>query len=294
MPKFQDSPLPVPAAPPPTAAVAVPEVGDTAPVVPTADTTVPEDGGGVPEVEAPAFASVEDAMKEIENLRHENAKRRVQNKELSEVFDKLNPEERHAMLSLTEQIATDPLAAEERLTTILERIRARKGTSEAPATEQETFIEDEDAEPKYLTQADVDRILEERLETAESERQVQQFLEQARALGYEKDSPEYGLLLHYASEADLKGVNDPLQAGHEAVEARNAEIRAEAVEDYKRAVAEGRPETVNTSASTTPPRGPNTALKVEREESKDWNIPRRLAQERLRGARAGETNSVLT
>lgn len=239
--------------------------------------------------ETPSFDSIESAVEEIKKLRRENARRRVEKNEVNEVFEKFGtPEERESVLKLAEQIATDPLNAKERLQTIINRIDEIRGTEEPNEAEVAEAVEETapegEAAPSALTPEDVERLVEERLAAAEEERQIQEFYRQAGELGYEKDSAEYAKLLHYAAEADLKGHEDPLTAGHERIEAEKEAIRREAIEEYRRSVAEGRPMTVNTGTSTSPP-SPTAPTNEVEGDPKDWNAARKRAEARLKSSR---------
>lgn len=286
MPQFESA---APAATAPSPAAEAPAPPSAPPPEPAAGEPPAEATAETPaestEAEAPSFGSIESAVEEIKKLRSENARRRVENKELNEVFEKFgSPEEKEAVLKLAEQIATDPLAAEQRLTTILNRIREIKGEPEPAEDAADEIVSgtDEDDEPRALTPEDVERLVEERLAAAEEERQIQAFVKQAEDLGYPKDSAEYGMLLHYAAEADLKGNADPLGTAHAKIQERENALKAEAIEEYKRSVAEGRPMTINTGTSVSPP-SPTTVLEETSGDLKDWGAARKRAEARLRG-----------
>lgn len=200
-----------------------------------------EAGGGEPTGAPPAaaleseagakahgFASVDDAVAELQRVRQEAANRRVALKPYEDAFTGFDEEARSTYLQLAKQIASgDPAeqkAAAKRFREIAERI----DSSGVPTTP----TGDEDPDQKPLTVKEWKALQAEQEEQQLLQSQVKAIEADAEREGIKVGSPTYASYLYALQQPEVAGDHD------KAMELVKAERQA-IIDDYARSVAEG-------------------------------------------------------
>ena len=169
----------------------------------------------------------------VEKLRHENGKWRQRARDIESHFEGYSPEERTRYLELAGQLHKNPEGALEEFEGVTARLRQQLG-KETPTVEPEPTTEPAPTTDGPVTQADIDRIVSERIEAeraaADEQARVDSTLKEAEDLGFTTGAQK-GQLFAYAQEnqvslaeaaAALTGDFD--SAVEAAVEARLAEL----------------------------------------------------------------------
>lgn len=177
---------------------------------------------------AHGFASVDDAVAELQRVRQEAASRRVAIKPYEEAFKGFDEESRQTYLELAKQIASgDPAAqksAAKRFREIAERIDG--------ATVPVTPTGEEDPDQKPLTRAELREIQAQEREQQELQTQIKAIEADAEREGITVGSPRYATYLYALQQPDVAGDHD------KAMAVLNAERQA-IIDEYAKQVAEG-------------------------------------------------------
>lgn len=140
----------------------------------------------------------------VEQLRQESANYRTQAKPFKETFEGVDEADRDIFLGLVNLYKSDPATAAKEMARLAQGLLG-DDASEAPAADAPA------ADPQYMTKADYAAM--KRQESVEAA--AKQIESDARALGYERGTPEYSYLL---AAAQAKGGD--LQAAHSYVQER--------------------------------------------------------------------------
>lgn len=174
----------------------------------------------------------------VEDLRGENAKWRTRTREIESHFEGYSPEERTRFLELAGQLHSNPEAALAEFEGVTARLRKQLGKETPVEPENTPTPEPEPTGDGPVTQADIDRIVGERIEAeraqaAENDR-IQATIAEADELGF--TSPEQKAQLFAKAQSMNDGRGAPLSeaaaalsgdfdsAVEAAVEARLAEL----------------------------------------------------------------------
>lgn len=167
----------------------------------------------------------------VEKLRSESAGYRTKAKEASEklaeyedVFAQIDPEDRKVWLDMARTMYEDPKAGADYLKRVAEHVQSGM-TQEQAEVAAGNEPDGKDGEPKPLTQADFDRMYQERRQaeqaTAQQEAAVKAITDEAAELGYKPETVDYDLLLGIA----YKQTGGDLKAAHQViVDSRQAVI----------------------------------------------------------------------
>lgn len=161
----------------------------------------------------------------VEQLRQENARRRVEAKAFEDAFTGYNPDERQAFLDIAAGLA-DPTrqeASAKRLQQIANELLESEGAPRRPTG-------DVDPDQQPLTRAEFEKLSAERAEQQGIQDGIRQIVAEAKQLGYVENSPDYNELLFHASSPDVAG---DLTKAHAKVQARKQEI----IDSYAKDVA---------------------------------------------------------
>ena len=182
----------------------------------------------------------------VEKLRRENARRRVEARELEAVWDGYTEAQRETMTGLIRGFVEGSRETYDDLGTVMANLADRLGIEEDHVSD--TTPAQEPQEASGLTSADIQRIVDERLAEAQRERGVKDTYAKAAALdpGYTRGNADLTKLLFIAEH--YPEAEQSLEKAHEIIQAERAEIRRQAVEEYQ-ASLRGAP----------PPRMPATA-----------------------------------
>lgn len=219
---------------------------------------------------AHGFASVDDAVAELQRVRQEAASRRVAIKPYEEAFKGFDDEARETYLELAKQIASGDAkqqkAAAARFREIAERIDG--------ATVPVTPTGEEDPEQKPLTIKEWKALQAEQNESAELQRQVKLIEADAEREGITVGSPRYATYLYALQQPDVAGDHD------KAMAVLNAERQA-IIDEYAKSVNEGN--------GAWPPAAGSSASGAAGEEIKpsNWRDARKAAAALIAG-RAGQ------
>lgn len=171
----------------------------------TQDTTPEPDHKGTPTWEM------------VEELRQENARRRVASKEIDDAFSGYQPEEKAALLDIAKQLADPALqpAAAKRLQSIAERILSDSDTG----VKRPTGEVDPDERP--LTRREWKELEAKRDSDEKAKLSMDAIYKEAAKLGYEDpNSEESALLFRYAlneTEGDLSKADERVKAYKQAI-----------------------------------------------------------------------------
>jgi hypothetical protein len=139
----------------------------------------------------------------VKELRQESANYRTQAKPFKEAFDGVDDADRDIFLGLVQAYKSDPVAAAKEMARLAQGLLGDE--PETPAADAPA------ADPQYMTRADYDAM--KRQESVEAA--AAQIERDAKAMGYERGTPEYAYLL---SAAQSKGGD--LQAAHSYIQER--------------------------------------------------------------------------
>lgn len=213
---------------------------DTAPVETTdtgSETEAGEETITAPPIEATqseagahahGFASVDDAVAELQRVRSEAANRRVKLKPYEEAFEGFDDEARSVYLELAKQIASGDQAQQKAAAKRFREIAERIDGSPTPTTP----TGEEDPKQKPLTIAEWERLQAEQTEQAELQRQVKLIEADAEKEGIKVGSPEYATYLFVLQQPDVAGDHDKAM---EQIKAQRQAI----IDSYAKSVAEG-------------------------------------------------------
>lgn len=154
-----------------------------------------------PASEAPAQPDTFDRAY-VEELRQESANYRTQAKPFKEAFEGVDDADRDIFLGLVNLYRSDPAAAAKEMLRLGQGLIGEDAPAEADAPT---------GDPQYMTRADYEAL--KRQEAVEAA--ATQIERDAKALGYERGTPEYAYLL---SAAQTRGGD--LQAAHAYVQER--------------------------------------------------------------------------
>lgn len=188
----------------------------------------------------------------VSKLRSEAAARRTAAKELQAKYEAVydgfdDPEDANYMLNLMRKTYEDPATTLADWERILNNIKAQAGFGEDDGESEEG---EGLQEPKYLTEADLERREREKA-VSEAEAQI---IADATRLGYEPGSHQYKTLIHIA----LNDTDGDLEAAHAKISEELEAVGKAAVEEYIKRVQEGAeqfPPVSGGSASTSGPAG---------------------------------------
>ena len=211
----------------------------------------------------------------VEKLREENARRRIEARELRQVWEGYSEEQRERMEKVVRNLREDPRSAYDDLTQIRDNLRESLGIE--PEEEPMTDLEDLDPQPtgeRGLSEADIQRLVDERLAAAEQETRTRQIFSEALALDpkYKGGSDELFQLLRVASR------EGSLEKADQVLKERERGIRNEAVEEYKASLRGDHPPRVPATGSVTP----------KAEEFDDLDAASKAAEEMMRAQFAME------
>ena len=238
-----------------------------------------------PEPELPEPEVTDDGEKRypsevVEKLREENARRRIEARELREVWEGYSDEERERMQNVVRKLPEDPRAAYDDLNRMIENLREGLGIEEETDEMSEPEI-DEDPQPvgeRGLTEDDIAKLVDERLAAAAQESRAKQIFSDAQALDprYAEGSDDLFQLLRVASR------EGSLEKADKVLKEREQGIRDEAVAEYRASLRGDHPPRVPATGSVTP----------KAEEVEDLDSAAKLAEEMMRAQFAmaqGET-----
>lgn len=192
------------------------DLGDTTPTPDApADAVVDTPVDATPD--APASGAAPDATPAeqdtfdrayVESLRKESAGYRTKAKTYEEAFDGYDDESREVFLSLAKDLINAPDDAARRM---IEVSRSLLGDGfDAALT----------GEPKPLTQADVQRMLQEKDASAQEQAAIRAVEQEARDLGYKDQTPDIANLFWYAHNetgGDLKAAHEKVAAAKQSI-----------------------------------------------------------------------------
>lgn len=165
----------------------------------------------------------------VQKLRDEAAKHRTAKQRYEEAFKGWEGEDADVWLDVI-QAAADPNSrgsAADQLRQIADLLApgaAKDAANAAADAAEKAGGEDVDTEDRPLTKAELDKIFAEREAEAEKNRLLKEIEDEAKGLGYEKNTAGYAQLMFYAN-FNTKG---DLQKAHELIEADRQKI----IDDY--------------------------------------------------------------
>lgn len=176
----------------------------------------------------------------VEKLRAESAKHRTRAKEYESAFEGYEPAERARYLELAAQLRDDPESAYEQFAGVTERLAKRLGKETIPVPEEAPAPDQEVSTFGVLTEADIDRIVGERLaaERAQTEQQseVDRAFAEAEALGDEyKDKAAKAHLFAVAQHNNVD-----LAGAHQIIAEQRQELIDAAIEEYRQGLLTGK------------------------------------------------------
>lgn len=163
----------------------------------------------------------------VEELRAENARRRVQSKQYEDAFSGYQPDEQTALLDIAKQLADPSLqpAAAKRLQAIAEEILKGEDSGPRRPTGEVDPLE------KPLTRREWEDLERQKDQRRTEKDNMDAIYRDAEKLGYsDPDSPESALLFRFAlrdTDGDLKAAHERVLAYNEAIVSRHAEQVAE-------------------------------------------------------------------
>lgn len=199
----------------------------------------------------------------VRQLRDENAESRVTAKRYADPMKGLEPHEQEWLLGLAQDLSSPEKQAE----------AARRMRAVADSL-LEGVEPDPEAE-KPLTLADLQRIEAERAAEAEQKAAVEAVFTEAKELGYEKDTPDFALLMWLAANAEKPEEAGDLRAAHKRIEDGRRAIIDQWVAEQK---AKGGNFPVQAGAGAPPAQ--------RSEPPKDWKEARARAEARAAAAKA--------
>lgn len=157
----------------------------------------------------------------VKTLRQEAAEARIKAKQFSAPWEDVTEDDRKVWEEIIRTTQRDPKAGAEYMKRIAKHLsgeaQAEQAAAQAAAAQAGTQA------PPALTQADIDRIVSEKVAAAQQQQIIGQINEEAKALGYEAGSRNYMNLLWVAEHE----TNADLQAAHKKIEDdRNAAVDA--------------------------------------------------------------------
>ena len=199
--------------------------GEVAAPAETAPETAAPVSAPVAEAEVPEPPANQDTFDRayVEKLRKESANYRERAKRYQEAFDGYEPEAVDEFLGLAQSLRADPLNTAERFQELADAIRSQYGNAAGDEAEAALGIADNDpdlSDNKPLTQADFDRMWNEKQREIDLQNRVAKIESDATALGYEKGTRQYDRLLWEATRlpsGSIHEAHEHLQRERQAV-----------------------------------------------------------------------------
>lgn len=180
----------------------------------------------------------------VKTLRAEAAEARIKAKQYSAPWEDVTEDDRKVWEEIIRTTQRDPKAGAEYMKRIAKHLSG-EAAAEAAATAAQAA-----QNSPALTQADVDRIVNERVQASQTQTIIGQINEEAKRLGYEVGTRDYMNLLWIAEHE----TNTDIEAAHKKIEADKASL----VDEYlkKQEAETGRKWPWATRGGSTPAQAP--------------------------------------
>lgn len=203
-------------------------------------------------------------QKQVRQLRDEAAENRVARNRYEKPLSALDQQEQDWLLSLAQDLGTADTQVE----------AARRMRAVADSLLEGQPEPEEEARP--LTYADYERIRADEARAAQEEEAIQSVFSEAKELGYDKDTPDFALLMWLAANPANQAEAGDLKAAHKRIEDGRRAIIDSWVAEQR---AKGANFPAQAAATGAPPAQQGAA-------PKDWKDARARAEARAAAIRA--------